>query len=577
MIGRASVAVGLVLMLFGAHAATAGATKRAVTAQVNQPIRACGSLGGLDLAGVNARVESAAETTTNGVAFCQVKGYISPQTHFTVLLPQQTWRGSYLQQGCGGFCGYDSVSLTDPARSSGHQGPFGPLSSGELVVAADDQGHAGSGALWAKEDPLLRVVFGYRSEHDLAVTAKAIIAGFYGRAPAYSYFNGVSDGGREALALAQRYPRDFLGILAGAPANNWAALVGVYESWLIRANMDAQGRQILDASKLPALHAAVMRACANAQGVIEDPRSCTFDPAAISCPAGGDRPDCLTTAQVNVVRALYRGPTARGVQLFNGGEPYGSEISWQGWMITAANDPGYPGTTIAGGLALDYLRYMAYWRNPPSSFGLQDVEFSIDSYNRLQPMGDIYDATDPDLRAFRARGGKLILYHGWADQAISPWSTLDYYAAVADEMGGYNATQQFSRLYMVPGLYHCPCGPYPPGDPATSIDLMDDLVDWVQTGNAPGTVTFPVSSQTTGSPLTSLTVKPFNPLLPAPRNDGLNSNYRYIGRESEYRPGRELWCEQREVTLTCSRGRDGHESRAQTAGKVFRNSRPNLL
>ena len=262
-----------------ARADTQRSVPKATTAQVTQPVRPCASLATLDLSAVSAQVESAATSTPNGVAFCEVKGYISPQTHFTVLLPDKTWRGNYLQQGCGGFCGHNDVSLTDPARTSGHQAPFAPLGSGELVVAADDQGHSGPGALWAKEDPMLRVVFGYRSEHDLALTAKAIIAAYYGRGPVFSYFNGVSDGGREALALAQRYPRDFDGILAGAPANNWAALVGMYQSWLIRANVDERGRAILDASKLPALHAAVMKTCAGADGVIEDPRACTFDPA----------------------------------------------------------------------------------------------------------------------------------------------------------------------------------------------------------------------------------------------------------------------------------------------------------
>ena len=226
-------------------------------------------------------------------------------------------------------------------------------------------------------------------------------------------------------------------------------------------------------------------------------------------------------------------------------------------MISSANDPAYPSDTLAGGLALDYLRYMAYWRNPPASFTLQDARFTVDAYNRLQPLGGIYDATNPDLRAFRAHGGKLILYHGWADQAISPWSTTDYYRAVVREAGGFPAAQRFSRLYMIPGLYHCPCGPYGLGDPATSVGLMDDLVNWVQGGNAPGAMTFPVTSQTTGTPLTSLTVQPFNPLEPAPRNDGLNSNYRYIGRESEYRPGQELWCRQRAERLVCS-----HDPRA---------------
>ena len=152
-------------------------------ADVIPPVAACAALGSVDLSGVDAQVESAGDQVENGVSFCAVAGYISPQTHFTVLLPQSTWRGDYLQQGCGGLCGHSEVSLSDPSRTSFHQAPYGPLADGALVVAADDQGHAGPGGVWAKEDPMLRVVFGYRSEHDLARTAKAIIGAYYGRAP----------------------------------------------------------------------------------------------------------------------------------------------------------------------------------------------------------------------------------------------------------------------------------------------------------------------------------------------------------------------------------------------------------
>src|SRR5439155_9568044 len=128
-----------------------------------------------------------------------------------VLLPEATWRGDYLQQGCGGFCGLSGVSLDDPSRTSGYQAGFAPLANGELVVAADDQGHEAPtnlDGLWGKYDPQLRVVFGYSSEHSLALTAKALIGAFYGRGAAYSFFDGVSDGGHEALDLAQRYPAD---------------------------------------------------------------------------------------------------------------------------------------------------------------------------------------------------------------------------------------------------------------------------------------------------------------------------------------------------------------------------------
>jgi Tannase and feruloyl esterase len=558
-------------------AAPASASSARAAAQANavfEPVRACESLGSLDLSAVSAQVESAAVTTMNDVSFCEVKGYISPQTHFTVLLPRQSWRGEYLQQGCGALCGFSDVNLSDPSRVGAHQAPWQPLAAGEVVVAAGDQGHQASpfDGLWAKEDPMLRVVFGYRSEHDLARAAKAVIGAYYGRAPAYSYFDGLSTGGRQGLALAQRYPRDFDGILVGTPAHNWAALAGMLQPWLVRANMDAHGRQILDASKLPALHAAVMNACADAHGVIVDPRACTFDPASIQCPADTDRPDCLTPAQVTVVERLYRGPTWRAQHLYDGGAPYGSEPSWLGWLIGPANDPAWPNNTIAATVGLAYHRYMAYWRNPPASFSLGDVEFTARAYRRLQPLGRIYDATNPDLRAFRAHGGKLILYHGWADQVIPPQSTLNYYRAVIRHMGGYTATQRFSRLYMIPGLYHCACGPYGTGDPATMPELMDELADWVKNGNAPDQVTFPVTGQTTGTPLSSLTVRPFDPLEPAPRNDGLNSNYRYIGERSTYRPGRELWCEQHGQRLVCRRAalpegtRAAHRNRARKEG-----------
>ena len=256
------------------------------------------------------------------------------------------------------------------------------------------------------------------------------------------------------------------------------------------------------------------------------------------CPSGVDRPACLTPAQVIAVRSLYRGPTSGGLNLYDGGEPYGSELAWQGWMVGPPADSAFPNDTIASSIGLDYYRYQAFWHNPPVSFTLRDVAFTADAYERLQPLGRIYNATDPDLSAFRAHGGKLILYHGWADQAISPWTSLDYYSALAHRMGGYQAAQRFSRLYMVPGLYHCPCGPYGTGDPASTINLMGALVDWVEHGTAPAAVTFPVTAQSTGTPITSLTVQPFDPLSPPPHNNGLNSNYHYIGIDTEYRSGR---------------------------------------
>jgi hypothetical protein len=525
------------------------------TAGVTLPVASCADLGKADLTALDARITSTAPVTRNHHDFCDVRGYISPVTQFEVLLPLATWRGDYLQQGCGGFCGLLDLTLQDPSRTSGYQAPYPPLADGEMVVAADDEGHqtaTNSDALWARNDLQLRVVFGYTSEHQLAQAAKALVRTFYGRGPVYSYFSGVSDGGREALDLAQRYPNDFDGILAGAPANNWAPLVGLFQPWAAGVNRNAQGGQILTAEKLPALHAAVMAACADANGVIPDPRACTFDPASIRCPEDADHPNCLTGEQVRVVHEEYRGPTdPPGRNLFDGGEPYGSELAWKNWLVMPAADSAAPEDTSAGQLGLNYLNDMAFWPNPATPYTLGNVPFTAAMHQRLEQLGGVYNATDPDLRAFRAHGGKIILYHGWADQAIPPFATVDYYRAVARQMGGYQASQSFSRLYMITGLYHCPCGQPVDGDPATSVQFLPQLTSWVEHRQAPGVLTLPVTAQTTGAHLSSLDVAPFDPLQPAPHNNGLNSNYDYIGAASDYQPGRQLWCNWQGPRLTC--------------------------
>jgi Tannase and feruloyl esterase len=528
----------------------------AVEAGVIPPVMSCAALANLDFTPLDARVTAAAIVTRNGHPFCDVKGYISPLTQFEALLPTETWRGDYLQQGCGGLCGKADVSLDDPSRTSGYQAPYAPLQNGEIAVAADDEGHetlSNADGLWAQNDLRLRAVFGYSSEHQLARAMKAVIRAFYGRKPTYSYFSGVSDGGREALVLAQRYPADFDGIIAGAPANNWAPLAGLVGPWVAAANRNAQGGQILTAEKLPALHAAVMAACADENGVIKDPRACTFDPASMRCPAGSDLPNCLTEEQIRVVRDEYRGPSDKeGRGLFAGGEPYGSELAWAGWLVMPAADAAAPADTYAAIIGLAYLNELAFWPNAEGNASLGAVPFTAEMRQRLVQLGGIYNATDPDLSAFRANGGKIIIYHSWADQAIPPFATIDYYRAVAAQAGGLPAAQSFSRLYMIPGLYHCPCGQPVDGDPATTVQFMPALVAWVERGEAPASITLPVTAQTTGAHLTSLSVDPFDPLKPAPENNGLNSNYRDIGEVSDYKPGNALWCSERSQTPICA-------------------------
>ncbi|MFL6077224.1 MAG: tannase/feruloyl esterase family alpha/beta hydrolase [Mycobacteriales bacterium] len=501
-------------------------TVRAASAGAIAPRTDCAALAGLDLATVPdapSRILAATAVTTAGPAYCDVTGYIAPQTQFEVKLPLSTWHGQYVQIGCGGFCGDVPTARVTPTPqlSTG----CAPVTNGELVLASDNEGHLSRGrldGLWGRDDPALRAVFGYRSEHSLAQVAKAVMGAYYGRAPSYSYFDGCSDGGREALIEAERYPADFDGILAGSPVLDATDFAGVLETWIYRSNTDSAGRQILGTDKLPALHAAVLKSCAGPDAVIDDPRTCDFDPATIQCPAGTASAACLTPAQVAVVRAFYTGPTdAHGRNLYPGGLPYGSELAWAGWDIAAAgNDASSALTTNAAQFAVNDLKYLAYPVNPPDSFTLRDFRFTDREYQRLQQSASLYNSTNPDLSAFRDHGGKIILYHGWADQGAPPFTTTAFYRAVADHTSGY---QSFSRLYMVPAQYHCLTG----GDPATAGDLLSPLMGWVQNGRAPSAVTFPTVSPTQAQP-SSLTVSPYDPYARTVGH-GLNSNYDWIG------------------------------------------------
>jgi pimeloyl-ACP methyl ester carboxylesterase len=451
------------------------------TASTAAPTTSCASIAERHYP---AATVTSAVTVTNelGNEYCEVKGVIQPQTHFTVELPTSGWTGEYVQQGCSGLCG-SVPALELPLFGFKCTAALG----GKLVLAADDSGHTGTGpgdGSWGG-DPRLRVVFGLTSEHSLNQVATTLMRAYYGHGPAYRFFDGCSTGGRQALNLAQRYPDDFDGILAGAPAIDLAKL-GLYNAWLVTHNTDAHGRQILGPDKVPALHAAVAAKCGE---IVQDPRTCGFRPATIQCPAGVDNAGCLTKAQVGVVQAAY----AVGV-------PKGSELAWIDQFI----DPqGNPANTESGQIGLAYFRYLAYPHNPPASFTLADVRFTKAELARLEVVSKaIYNADNPDLSAFRAHGGKLIMYHGWADASIPPALTLDYYRAVEQKA-------RFARLYMIPGGYHCLFGP----DPITPTEIgypefLTPLMDWVERGTAPGTVEVPTIDAADYHTIREVTVKP---------------------------------------------------------------------
>jgi len=311
--------------------------------------------------------------------------------------------------------------------------------------------------------------------HVTAVVAKQIIKRFYGRAPAYSYFDGCSDGGREALMEAQRYPDDFDGIAAGAPAGNIVVQNTFHHAWNVLANKDAAGNYVLLAARLPLIHSAVLAACDGLDGVVDgvldDPRNCHFDPFKLVCAAA----TCLSRAEATVVRKLHDGATdAFGNRLEQPiSHEWGSELDWTLFVPAAQGQ-----TTFSENIALSFLRYLAYFNVAAPSYQLSDLSFTAASFFRTIRTSSYLSATDPDLRAFRRGGGKLILWHGWSDQHISPQATLSYWDAVRRSVGNVDG---FARLYLFPGMAHCGGG-LGPG----TFDVLTPVMDWVERGVAPG-------------------------------------------------------------------------------------------
>jgi feruloyl esterase len=394
--------------------------------------------------------------------YCQVTGVIQPQIQFEMRLPTKSWNGRYYQVGCGGFCGVIGIDGCDPALAA------------DFVVAAQNMGHVGlpiKDPVWGS-DVALRADFGGRSTHLMAVTAKAIAERYYGKRPAYSYFQGCSTGGREGLMEAQHAPGDFDGIIAGDPA--FAGRLGALaNNWDARHLLRTDGSDVFTPAKLKVLNDAVLKRCDKidglADGILMDPRRCTFDAATIACPAD-DRPDCLTAEQVATAKALYQGPVnAAGVKLMPGATPFGSELSWSGAGRLA----------LAGG----YLRYLAHTTNPASDYDWRSFDFDKD-VEGVESQAALYDPvaphTAPDLTAFAKAGGKLLVYHGFADAGVSPFALLDYRAQVAARQGGSAGLAPWFRVFMVPGMFHCRGGNAP-----NEFDTLQPMIDWVEKGVAP--------------------------------------------------------------------------------------------
>ncbi|TQJ92336.1 tannase/feruloyl esterase family alpha/beta hydrolase [Streptomyces sp. SLBN-31] len=496
--------VSMALADTAAGSASASGSATAVTANTTasgiEPAMSCSGVGALDLVaavpGVPFEVTSATEVAADGNtlgnwAHCDVKGVIAPQIHFELRLPQTGWQADYLQLGCGGLCG--SVSTAAAAASYGCV----PLTDGAFAVASSDEGHSQGGGLFST-DPTLRADFGYKSDHLLAQVAKVLVKHYYGRPATHSYFDGCSQGGHQALTEAQRYPTDFDGIVAGAPANNFTALNTFSHAWTAQSVFLDGGPATITTADLAPLHTAVLKGCgASGDGIIADPLSCTWDPASIKCQAGQTSTAadfCLTADQITTLRRIYAGPTdEHGQLLYPGYQLRGSELNWAGIVVPTTAT----GTTGDQNFVKETIRYQVFDETHPE-LTYRDVKFTSAYFKKIMRSNEgLYDATDPDLSTFKKAGGKLILWHGLGDQHIPAVGTMAYYKAVQKAMGGAAATSGFARLFLLPGVAHCGGGQGP-----DKLDALTAIVDWVTKDRAPESLltrTVDSSGKTTSS------------------------------------------------------------------------------
>jgi len=414
--------------------------------------------------------------------FCRVVGSIKPVVNseigFEVWMPAD-WNGKFNGVGSGGSAGAIQYASLRGALLRGY------------AAMATDNGHVGSNWNFANPptgDPEKVIDFGYRAQHLSTAAAKSIVRAFYGERPKYSYFTGCSQGGHHGLMEAQRFPEDYDGIVAGDPAHDWTNLM-VAELWTGAMSTLKGPASDLPQAKLNFLHNAVLQACdANdgvLDGVLENPRTCKFNPAVLQC-QGPDSPTCLTAAQLEAVRLIYQGPrNPRTSKLIFPGLPVGSEEAWRQVLV---------GQPVPGGSSNSFFRDGVF--NDPN---WDPLSFNYDTDTALtqnkpaagETWESALDADSADLRGLKSRGAKLIMYHGLSDPFITPWSSTDYYERVIARFSGRHESraeaiaevQDFARLFLVPGLYHCVGGPG-----ATTFDMLSALEEWVEKGEAPKSV-----------------------------------------------------------------------------------------
>jgi feruloyl esterase len=404
-------------------------------------------------------------------AFCRVQASLTPSADSDIRvelwLPLAGWNGRFQGVGNRGWGGAISYPALAQALAAGY------------AAASTDTGHSGGGARFGLGHPEKIADAGSRAVHEMTAWAKAVVAKYYGRAPAFSYWNGCSLGGRQGFAEAQRFPNDYNGIVAGDPANDVTHLYAARIAWAQAVHKTPAS--VIPPAKFPLIHRAALAACDASDGVtdgvIGDPTACRFDPAVLECrgEASGvgrgvaseeDSADCLTPAQVETARALYR-PVVHprtGVVLSEGLLP-GSEL---GWGAVAGPQP--------ESNAVDLFKYLVH-QDPDWDWRTFDLAADVDRADGA--VGNIINSTDANIEAFLHRGGKLLVYHGWADPQTSPLNSVDYVHRVTSRVGAARASSSV-QLFMVPGMGHCEGG-----DGTDVFDKVPPLAQWVEHGTVP--------------------------------------------------------------------------------------------
>ena len=442
-------------------------------ALAQQPVRTCESLTSLSLP--NATIESAATEPAQGnrPAFCRVTAVTThppagDRIKIFIGLPLTGWNGRFEGVGGGGFSGGSANGVVPPvgqgyaagSTDTGHEGGSGSF-------ALDSTGHLN----W-----LLIRDNAYLGIHEMTVTGKALVNAFYGTPANHAYWNGCSTGGRQGLSEAQRYPTDYDGILSGAPAINWTKL-HMEQMWGTVVMLAA--KHPVEQCKFAAAQAAAVTACDAADGVkdgvIENPRACTYDPKALvgtSTPCGD-----FTGADADVIRKIWQGPRRQDGSFLWYGLQRGGDFT--GLSSTG----GTPLVPRPNPITMEWWRFFLN-QNPQWDY-MNLTPASYEQYwdQSVEEFSSVLATDNPDLAAFRDRGGKIILWHGWSDQLIYPEGTIDYYQRVEKQMGGAENTSKFARLFLAPGVGHCAGGPGP--QPQGQFDAV---VRWVEEGKAPDTL-----------------------------------------------------------------------------------------